>query len=101
YTVIQAIGSSSAFCRQWNNCFRSFFSEVRHVLMAEYTAVSMTDNLSRINCVSVQCICTLLCLPVYVWTSRPSTTVTTSTNDIASFYRAVRCDSLHMHEELS
>src|SRR5699024_3503458 len=88
YTVIQVISTSSAFSRQWNNCFRTFFSKVRHVLMTEYATVCMTDNLARIDCVSVQCIRAFLCLPVYVRTSRPSTTVTTATNDIAGFYRA-------------
>src|SRR5699024_10581293 len=100
YTVIQAISAPSAFSRQWNDSFRTFFSEVCHVLMTEYATVGMTDNLTRIDCVSVQCVRALLCLPVNVRTSRPSTRVTTATDDIAGFYRAVRCDCLHMHEEL-
>src|SRR5699024_9412497 len=101
YTVIQAVGTSSAFSRQRNNCFRTFFSKVCHVLMTEYATVCMTDNLARIDCVSVQCIRAFLCLPVYVRTSRPSTTVTRFTNDIACFYRAIWCNGLHVHKKLS
>src|SRR5699024_4050614 len=99
--IIQAISTSSAFSRQWNNCFRTFFGKVRHVLMTEYATICMTDNLARIDCVSVQCIRAFLCLPVYVWTSRPATTVTRFTNDIACFYRAVWCNGLHVHKKLS
>src|SRR5699024_10512327 len=44
YTIIQAISAPSAFSRQWNDSFRAFFSEVCHVLMTEYTTVSMTDD---------------------------------------------------------
>src|SRR5699024_365151 len=63
YTVIQAISAPSAFSRQRDDSFRTFFSKVRHVLVTEYTAVGMTNNLARINRVSIQRIRALLCLP--------------------------------------